>query len=557
MKLKIVINLRRVSSIFLVFLFSVLLYSQELNLKKRALKEFNNSNYKKAYSLFKQAVSEYPDDAEIYYYLGYSLHHILYDVPPREYDEKKSNEILKYLYKAVELNPDMGDAYYFIGVEHGTRALFYMRIGDTLRVKGEYTKAREKGGYPNWLLELNRNTLKSCDSNAILFTFGDALTHPIWYCQFVENYRKDITVVSGGLLNYTPYVKFVKNGLEGYFIPLPITWDEEKIEGMKLEEWKTKKIKIPLSEEVKERFNLSTAKEVIEWELKPDYMRDSVGFLNPSTALILDVIKNNRWKRPVYFTLVWPENRMPKLGSHLQLCGLTYRLLPVDVKEYRIEMNLKEIERVLLDPESYRYISTVKDSKIPYCSHLLQYYQYVLRELAKHYIDNGDYTKGLEIMEKMEKYMPEEVSPYSESFREYKAWLQDMLWMKRVREFNICQTLFNTMENKGIDAASRKYYELRENHGEAVDLCESLIQERGTNLLIKNKSEDAIRAFKLNVVLFPKSYRAYYALANAYMKAGKKELAIENYKKSLKLNPDNKNAIKMLLKLEKAKRDAD
>jgi predicted TPR repeat methyltransferase len=35
------------------------------------------------------------------------------------------------------------------------------------------------------------------------------------------------------------------------------------------------------------------------------------------------------------------------------------------------------------------------------------------------------------------------------------------------------------------------------------------------------------------------------------MKAGKKELAIQNYRKSLELNPDNENAKKMLKELEK------
>ncbi|MCK4420839.1 hypothetical protein KAW48_03495, partial [candidate division WOR-3 bacterium] len=62
-KLKSIIKLSRILSIFLVLFFSVLLFAQELNLKQKALKEFKKSNYKKAYSLFKQAVSEYPDDA--------------------------------------------------------------------------------------------------------------------------------------------------------------------------------------------------------------------------------------------------------------------------------------------------------------------------------------------------------------------------------------------------------------------------------------------------------------------------------------------------------------
>ena len=48
----------------------------------------------------------------------------------------------------------------------------------------------------------------------------------------------------------------------------------------------------------------------------------------------------------------------------------------------------------------------------------------------------------------------------------------------------------------------------------------------------------------------PASSNAFDSLAEAYMKAGNKQLAIENYKKSLELNSYNNNAAEMLKKLQ-------
>jgi cytochrome c-type biogenesis protein CcmH/NrfG len=53
----------------------------------------------------------------------------------------------------------------------------------------------------------------------------------------------------------------------------------------------------------------------------------------------------------------------------------------------------------------------------------------------------------------------------------------------------------------------------------------------------------------LNVEAYPQSGNVYDSLGEAYMVNGEKELAIENYEKSLKLDPDNANAVEMLNKL--------
>lgn len=75
----------------------------------------------------------------------------------------------------------------------------------------------------------------------------------------------------------------------------------------------------------------------------------------------------------------------------------------------------------------------------------------------------------------------------------------------------------------------------------------------GYVLLSAKKLEQAIVAFKLNTLLFPKSANVYDSLGEAYMKAGKYQLATENYLRSCQLNPENESAKQMIQEMIAAK----
>jgi CubicO group peptidase (beta-lactamase class C family) len=81
-------------------------------------------------------------------------------------------------------------------------------------------------------------------------------------------------------------------------------------------------------------------------------------------------------------------------------------------------------------------------------------------------------------------------------------------------------------------------------------VAEGRLNSVGYSLLEQKKIADAIAVFKANVELYPQSSNVYDSLGDAYMANGEKELAIANYKKSLELDPKNKNAVEMLKKLE-------
>lgn len=79
---------------------------------------------------------------------------------------------------------------------------------------------------------------------------------------------------------------------------------------------------------------------------------------------------------------------------------------------------------------------------------------------------------------------------------------------------------------------------------------ETDINIEGYRLLGRKKVKEAVKIFTMNAELFPESSNVYDSLAEAYMADNNKELAIQYYKKSLELNPENENAKKRLKELE-------
>ena len=81
-------------------------------------------------------------------------------------------------------------------------------------------------------------------------------------------------------------------------------------------------------------------------------------------------------------------------------------------------------------------------------------------------------------------------------------------------------------------------------------VAEGRINNLGYELLGQKNYPAAIAIFKLNVELYPKSANTYDSLGEAYMLNGDRELAIQNYQRSIELDPTNKNGIEMLKKLQ-------
>ena len=93
------------------------------------------------------------------------------------------------------------------------------------------------------------------------------------------------------------------------------------------------------------------------------------------------------------------------------------------------------------------------------------------------------------------------------------------------------------------------YTELKNQHFKNLYTSEDDFNNLGYQIL-KNFPEDAVEFFKMNIEIYPKSWNVYDSLGEGYEALGKTGLAIENYEKSVKLNPDNTNGIEMIKKLK-------
>jgi tetratricopeptide (TPR) repeat protein len=128
------------------------------------------------------------------------------------------------------------------------------------------------------------------------------------------------------------------------------------------------------------------------------------------------------------------------------------------------------------------------------------------------------------------------------------------IWVPQVKagfdpRKSTAQTLSATITSSGIDAAAKQYHDLKAAGPATYNFDEGQLNNLGYELLRAKKFNDAVRIFQLNVETYPKSSNAYDSLGEAYMDNGDTAFAIANYETSLRLNPKNANAVKMLEKL--------
>jgi len=102
-----------------------------------------------------------------------------------------------------------------------------------------------------------------------------------------------------------------------------------------------------------------------------------------------------------------------------------------------------------------------------------------------------------------------------------------------------------------FDQALASYKSLLKKDKNDPSLNENNLNNLGYRFLGTDKIKVAKDLFKMNMILHPESFNVYDSYAEACLKMGEKKLAIEYYQKSLNLNPQNANAKKQIVELEK------
>jgi tetratricopeptide (TPR) repeat protein len=116
-----------------------------------------------------------------------------------------------------------------------------------------------------------------------------------------------------------------------------------------------------------------------------------------------------------------------------------------------------------------------------------------------------------------------------------------------VQRRSMAFTLANLMLKNGVETGLSYYKKAKDSTN--YFLTEIEMSYAGYQLLESNKVKEAVALLKLDTELFSDFYNSYDSYGDALLLLGDKTQAIENFKKSIKLNPGSKNGLKKLKEL--------
>ena len=159
---------------------------------------------------------------------------------------------------------------------------------------------------------------------------------------------------------------------------------------------------------------------------------------------------------------------------------------------------------------------------------------------------NGESGKGVAIMGNSDNFLNMADYLVQSIAKEYG-------WNYKAQHQDATPTLVLIAKLKGTPVALQRYAQIKKSAEGDKQISEGTLNNVGYMLLSSGQTKDAIAIFQWNVQEYPASGNVYDSLGEAYMKDGQKELAIQNYEKSLQLDPKNQNAVEMLKKLKEMK----
>lgn len=239
------------------------------------------------------------------------------------------------------------------------------------------------------------NTLSCCAPNAVLFTYGDNQTYPLWYIQEVEGFRKDVRIINTSLLGIDWYIDQL-NYRTNDAMPVPMVWKKKDYMGDNhnfIQYLENPSLKIPkdqffnltdicnfmnstdrdkMAQRGSEPVNYMPAKNYfvatpgkeelvarglidaadtarIDPAMKFTFPKNSAMKSDLAVLNIIAGIAADGWKRPLYFDAGLRQADYVGTGEYMRMEGMVYRLMP-----------FKVLDSVRVNPSVLGSINTAK-----------------------------------------------------------------------------------------------------------------------------------------------------------------------------------------------------
>lgn len=382
--------------------------------------------------------------------------------------------------------------------------------------------------------DMATNYLQSCAPNAILFTYGDNDTYPLWYAQEVENIRPDVRIVNLSLLGTDWYVRQMKQQMNES-APLPISMPNEKFEPGVRDIIYFSDRNLPGSVELKDVFDFITSDDEqakaqlfedsptmnylptknFKMTINPDQLvkdgvvpadkKDSIvkemdwkypsNYVTKDNLAMMDILAHNNWKRPIYFTITVGSENMMGMDKYLYNEGFAYRLLPMKVDTTKGFGPLETANTLTMYDNMMNKFKWGNMKNARYLDHesLTMFYPIILKQfllLTDHLYKEGHPDLAKKVVEKYDEVMPNLV-PYIDIVAR-KYYLVDYAY--KLGDTQLANKWVNEMDDYVTNLLDYNYTIAKDGSGSvnSRDVQISLSVLSGIDGLTKENHQDAL-----------------------------------------------------------------
>lgn len=301
------------------------------------------------------------------------------------------------------------------------------------------------------------NFLESCEENAIIFTYGDNDTYPLWYAQEVEGIRPDVRVVNLSLIAVDWYIDLLRRQVNDS-PPIKMTIPREAYRGKKRnqvfyynpggqdQEWPadrflqfigerhplrsaggreldshfpTRNIYLPVNKQEVLSKGIVGQSDTARIVNRIPIKLPTKEYLIKDELAILDVVISNIWERPVYFAVTCRQDKLFGLDDYMQLEGLGLRVIPVRSQSdpaYGIIGNGRVHPQKVYDNvmNKFRWGNFDKEELFVDKSYApsVQSHQLAIRRAAFEFLRRDQKDKAIDLIDKYFEAFPHKNFPY-------------------------------------------------------------------------------------------------------------------------------------------------
>ncbi len=302
--------------------------------------------------------------------------------------------------------------------------------------------------------DFGANYLNTCAPNAIIFTNGDNDTFPLWYNQEVEGVRTDMRVCNLSYFQTDWYIDQMKSkAYKSEPLPISFTHDQyvqgkrdviylmedprlkgsvelkQALEFVKDENPRTKLEQADYAAYIpsKKLFMVVDKAAVIKNKMVEPQDYDKIvdtlkidlsdkHYITKDELMVLDMIANNKWERPIYFAITIGRDKYINLQDYFQLDGLAYKLVPIKTASEGLNMgrvNSKLMYQNVMENFKWGNMERPDVYIDENNSRMMMNIRNTFNRLAETLVAEGQNDKATKVLDRCVELIPNKIVPYN------------------------------------------------------------------------------------------------------------------------------------------------